>query len=160
MREGAGAPAPGDLTHGARLHRAARVRAAGFSDFFLLPAAALCPGLRLRAFSTHPPPAMNTFEHQLHASQDDDLPMASKAIFGAAFGKLDDKIDETRMDGATMERLRATAVEMGMQMPDFVRLCLRVAVWGEDHMASIAVQQIRRVTGRAGNVSGPGGTAR
>lgn len=100
-----------------------------------------------------------TFEHQHHSADDNDVPMGSKAVFGAAFGKLDDKVDETRMDGATMERLRATAVEMGMQMPDFVRLCLRVAVWGEDHMASIAVQQIRRVTGRAGSVSGFGGTA-
>lgn len=103
---------------------------------------------------------MNTLQHDHHGPEHDEVPMGSKAVFGAAFGKLDDKLDETRMDGATMERLRATAVEMGMQMPDFVRLCLRVAVWGEDHMASIAVQQIRRVTGRAGSVSGSGGTAR
>lgn len=96
---------------------------------------------------------MNTFETQGHGPDADDHPLSMRANLGA-FGKLDDKLDETRMDSATMERARSIACELGMPLTDYTRLVFRVGVWGAEHVLSVQQQQILRVSGGVGKTSG------
>lgn len=97
-----------------------------------------------------------TFEHETNRPDDDDRPMS---MLAAPFGKLDAKVEEFRIEGSTLDRMRASAAELGMNLTDFIRMSLRISAWGEEHVVSIALGQIRRVGNRGGSVSGRGGVA-
>lgn len=68
----------------------------------------------------------------------------------SAFGKLDDVLDQMRIDSETKSRLQAMAAEAGMSLTEFVRMRLQAVAFGDEHVASVYAERIRRVLGLVG----------
>lgn len=82
----------------------------------------------------------------------DDTTMFSRTAGRDIFGDLDDKMPELRIPAQVMVDARRVAASLGMDLTNFRRLVLYVAVYGKEHIASLQRRQLDRVQG---NVPAP-----
>lgn len=55
-----------------------------------------------------------------------------------------------RISVETLVGLQHRAADCNMSLSEYVRMRLDVAVWGEEHVANLAAERVRKVVGKRG----------
>lgn len=74
------------------------------------------------------------------------LPLLSRSGHTSPFGKLT-PMPTVRLGDATVEKLRCMASAEGLPWGEFVRTLLEIRAHGAGHVASVAAERVRRVSG-------------
>jgi hypothetical protein len=81
---------------------------------------------------------------------DDDFPLESRTGTTNVLGKLVGELPKQRISLDTLETLQRKAADVEMSLAEYVRTLLDCHCFGEEHIANLQAERVRRVVGMGG----------